>query len=255
VAAGTHIAGSAPSAIESTKETDVQKRVIESSQRSYARLAGLMYLVVLILDIVGLLIASTIAGSGSFVEVSHRILANETLYRVGLSIALAGSVATIVLAVSLYATLKRVDGNLTMMALLFRVAETAIGAVGIVVAFSVLQIQVAANHASAFGANQLDALANFSPSGIQVSAIFFCVGSTIFFYVFLKSGYIPRVLSAWGIFASVVYLVVWFTDLILPNHSGLITILGSLPILIAEVGTALWLLIAGIRPATPSRIQ
>ena len=214
-----------------------------------------MYLVVLVLDIVGLLIASTIAGSGSFVEVSHRILANETLYRVGLSIALAGSVATIVLAVSLYATLKRVDGNLTMMALLFRVAETAIGAVGIVVAFSVLQIQVAANHASAFGANQLDALANFSPSGIQVSAIFFCVGSTIFFYVFLKSGYIPRVLSAWGIFASVVYLVVWFTDLILPNHSGLITILGSLPILIAEVGTALWLLIAGIRPATPSRIQ
>ena len=233
----------------------MQERMVGDSQRSYARLAGLMYLVVLVLDIVGLVIASTIAGSGSFVEVSHRILANETLYRVGLSIALAGGVATIVLALSLYVTLKRVDGNLAMMALLFRVAETAIGAVGIVVAFSVLQIQLAANHANAFGADQLDALASFSPTGIQVSAIFFCVGSTIFFYLFLKSNYIPRMLSAWGIFASLVYLAVWFTDLILPNHSGLVTILGSLPILMAEVGTALWLLIAGIRPATPSRSQ
>jgi len=219
----------------------------ESAQRSYARLAGLMYVLVLLFDIAGGVITSSIGGTGTFVEVSHRILASETLYRVGLSISLLGSMFTVVLALSLYATLKHVDGNLTMLALLFRMGEIAIGAVGIVIAFSVLQIQLAANHANAFDLNQLSALANFSPAGIQVSAIFFSVGSTIFFYVFLKSNYIPRMLSAWGIFASLVYLVVWFIDLILPNHSGLVTIVGSLPILIAEVGTALWLLLAGIR--------
>ena len=214
-----------------------------------------MYLVVLVLDIVGGLIVSTIGGTGTFVEVSHRVLTYETLYRVGLCISLAGSLATILLAFSLYTTLKRVDENLTMMALLFRVAETVIGAVGIVIAFSVLQIQLAANHAGAFETNQLRALADFSPAGIQISAIFFCIGSAAFFYVFLKSGYIPRILSAWGIFASLVFMAVWFTDLILPNHSGLVTILGSLPILIAEVGTALWLLIVGIRPSTVSGSQ
>src|SRR5712692_7483367 len=184
-------------------ETRVQERLVDSSQRSYARFAGLMYLVVLVLDIAGIVILSAVRGSGTFIEISHRIIASETIYRVGLSLALAGSMATILLAVSLYATLKPVDGNLTMMALLFRASEGAIGGVGIVIAFSVLQIQLAANHANAFDTNQLTALANFSSGpSTDVSAIFFTAGSTIFFYVFLKSGYIPRILSAWGIFAS-----------------------------------------------------
>lgn len=226
----------------------MQERVVDSSQQSYARFAGLMYILVLLLDVAGALIVSSIGGTGSFVDVSHRIGAAETLYRVGLGLALAGSMSTIVLAVSLYATLRRVDGNLTIMALLLRLAESAIGAVGIVLGFSVLQIQLAANHANAFNVNQLGALANLSPAaGTGVSAIFFSAGSAVFFYVFLKSGYIPRTLSTWGIFASLVYMAVWFTDLILPNRPDLVVILGSLPILIAEVSTALWLLIAGIR--------
>jgi Domain of unknown function (DUF4386) len=226
----------------------MKDHVIEGSQRSYARFAGLMYILVLLLDIAGGVIVSSVGGNGTFAEASQRIIASETLYRVGLGVALVGSLSTILLAVSLYATLKPVDGNLTMMALLFRSAESAIGAVGIVIAFAVLQIQLAVNHAGAFDANQLGALANFSPATVTgVNAIFFSSGSTVFFYVFLKSGYIPRPLSAWGIFASLVYLGVWFTDLIVPNHPGLVTILGSLPILVAEVGTALWLLIAGIR--------
>jgi hypothetical protein len=226
----------------------VQEHIVDGSQRSYARLAGLMYVVVLVLDIAGLTITSTIGGTGTFAEISHRIAAYETLYRVGLSLALLASMSTILLAVSLYATLKPVDGNLSMMALVFRLTESAIGAVGIVIAFSVVQIQLAANHANAFAPNQLGALADLSPgAATAVSAIFFCSGSTIFFYVFLKSGYIPRILPAWGIFASLVYLVVWFTNLIVPNHPGLVDILGALPILVAEVSTALWLLIAGIR--------
>jgi hypothetical protein len=232
----------------------VEERVVESSQRSYARFAGLMYVLVLLLDIAGGLITSGIGGTGTFSEVSHRIIASETLYRVGLGLALAGSLSTILLAVALYATLKPVDGNLTMMALLFRLAESAVGAVGIVAAFSILQIQLASNHANAFDANQLGALANFSSGpSTDVSAIFFSVGSTVFFYVFLKSNYIPRILSAWGIFASLVYVVVWFTDLVVPNHPGLVTIVGSLPILVAEVATALWLLIVGIR--NPARLS
>lgn len=226
----------------------MEERVVDSSQRSYARFAGLMYVLVLLLDIAGGLITSGIGGTGTFIDASHRIIASETLYRVGLGLALAGSLSTIPLAVALYATLKPVDGNLTMMALLFRLAESAVGAVGIVAAFSILQIQLAANHANAFDANQLGALANFSSGpSTDVSAIFFSVGSTVFFYVFLKSNYIPRILSVWGIFASLVYVVVWFTDLVVPNHPGLVTIVGSLPILVAEVATALWLLIAGIR--------
>ena len=224
------------------------ERMAESSQRAYARFAGLMYFVVIGFDIVGALIVSSIAGNGSFVETSHKIMASETLYRIGLCCSLAGSLSAILLAIGLYVAVKPVDGNLAMMALLFRVAEAAIGGVGIIIAFSVLQIHLAANHANAFDANQLGAVADLSSGvGTQVSAIFFSLGSTIFFYVFLKSHYIPRILSAWGVFASLVYVAVWFMSLILPQYSATAVAYGSVPILIAELFTGLWLLIVGIK--------
>jgi hypothetical protein len=224
------------------------ERTAEASQRAYARFAGLMYFVVLGFDIVGAVIVSSIGGNGNFVEASHRILASETLYRIGLCCSLVGSLSTILLAIGLYVAVKPVDGNLAMMALLFRAAEAAIGGVGIIIAVSVLQIQLAANHANAFDANQLGALADLSTGvGTQVSAIFFSLGSTIFFYVFLKSQYIPRVLSAWGVFASLVYAAVWFVSLILPHYSATAVAFGSVPILIAELSTGLWLLIVGIK--------
>ncbi len=135
-----------------------------------------------------------------------------------------------------------------MMALLFRVAEAATGAMGIIIGFTILQIHLAANHANAFDEKQLGALADLSSGvGTQVSAIFFSLGSTIFFYVFLKSNYIPKILSAWGVFASLVYTTVWFVSLILPQYQAPATTYGSLPILIAELSTGLWLLIVGIK--------
>ncbi len=224
------------------------ERSAERSQRAYARFAGLMYFVVLGFDIAGALIVSSIAGAGNFVETSQRIMASETLYRIGLCCSLVGSLSTILLAIGLYVAVKPVDGNLAMMALLFRVAEAAIGGVVIIIAFSVLQIHLAANHANAFDANQLGALADLSSGvGTEISAIFFSLGSTVFFSVFLKSRYIPRVLPAWGIFASLVYTAVWFVSLILPQYSATAAAFGSLPILIAELSTGLWLLIVGIK--------
>ena len=230
--------------------SDMTERMAENSQRAYARFAGLMYFVVLAFDIAGQLIVSTIAGGGNFVETSHRIMASETLYRIGLCCSLVGSLSTILLAIGLYVAVKPVDGNLALMALLFRAAEAATGGVAIVNGFAVLQIHVAANHANAFDASQLGALADLNSRaggvGTDVSAIFFSLGSTIFFYVFLKSKYIPRVLSAWGVFASLVYAVVWFVSLILPQDSATAAAYGSVPILLAELSTGLWLLIKGV---------
>ena len=67
-----------------------------------------------------------------------------------------------------------------------------------------LQIYLDASHTGAFSTNQLTALADISsrisisPTGVAtvVSVIFFSVGSAIYFYLFLRSAYIPRVLAA-----------------------------------------------------------
>ena len=219
------------------------------AQRSYARFAGLFYLLVLAFDIAGVVITYFIEGSGGFAEGARHIGASESLYRLGLCLGLLGSLSTIPLATCLYVAVRPVDGNLAMMALLFRAAEAAIGGIGIVGAFGVLQVYLAANHPGALGVDQLRVLSDLHPLGTStaIAAVFFCLGSTIFFYVFFMSSYIPRILSAWGMFASVVYLVSWFTELVAPNAPALVNLFASLPILIAEVSTGFWLLIAGIR--------
>src|SRR5205814_4051964 len=136
------------------------------TQRAYARAAWLFYLLVLAFDIAGLVITSSIEGGGSFAASASRVGASEVAYRLGLCLSLLGSMSTIPLAMGLYVTLKPVDGNLALTALLFRSAEAVIGAVGIVGAFAILKIYLAANHASAFDPNQLHALTALHPLAV-----------------------------------------------------------------------------------------
>jgi len=207
-----------------------------------------MYLVVLAASVAGLVLTSVVAGSGTFDEKAQRIIAYEGLYRVALVCSLGGSLSTILLATGLYVAVRPLDRNLAMIALLFRTGESVIGAVGIATSFAVLQMSLAVRDATAFDANQLGALASLFSAGAstEIAAIFFSLGSTIFFYVLLRSTYIPRALAAWGVFASVSYAALWLTRLIVPDASGLV-VYGSLPILIAELSTGLWLLIKGIK--------
>jgi hypothetical protein len=224
-------------------------RIAGGAQSSYARFAGLMYLFTAF-DVTGVVIASRISGSGTFLDTAHRIAASETLYRIGLLCGLLGTLSTVLLAIGLFATLKPVDGHLAMTALLFRLAESAIGGVAILFSFANLQIYLEANHASAFDAGQLGALADLvsraSAVGINISVIFFSVGSTIFFYLFLKSAYIPRFLALWGVLGSLFCMAAFVGNLLLPQSSDALLGLGGLPIGIAEPVLGLLLLIRGI---------
>src|SRR5215470_13530765 len=121
-----------------------------NSQRTYARLAGLMYFVVIALDIAGWLIVSQVTGNRTFLAAAHSIMAAETPFRVGVGLLLAGSLGVIVLGAALYVTLRPVDGNLALMALLFRTAEAAVGMVGVITSFTVLRLELAATLTGAF---------------------------------------------------------------------------------------------------------
>lgn len=82
-------------------------------------------------------------------------------------------------------------------------------------------------------------LASFN-SGV----VFFCAGSILFFYLLLKSRLIPWGLAAFGLAASVWTLLVGLTSLIVPSLPT-----GAAwwtPMLAAETGTGLWLLLKGI---------
>jgi hypothetical protein len=177
------------------------------------------------------------------------------LYRIGMCCGLVGILSTILLAVGLYVTVHPVDANLAITALLFRLAESAIAGMAIVLAFASLQIYLEANRTSAFDTNQLAALADLSsrisvaPTGVAtiVSVIFFSVGSAIFFYLFLRSAYIPRILAAGGLIASLFCLITFVAGLVVAQSADLLFSVGGVPIGVAEVVTGLWLWIRGIK--------
>src|SRR5205807_1972008 len=124
-----------------------------------------------------------------------------------------------------------------------RMAESVMAGMAIVLSFATLQIYMEADRTSAFDANQLTALADWSsrisgfPTGVApvVSIIFFSVGSAIFFYLFLRSAYIPRILAAGGLLASLFSLVTFIGSLVVVPFSQLLIGIGALPIGIAEI--------------------
>jgi len=219
---------------------------------AYARFAGVMYFFTAF-DLTGAVIISRITGTGTFIASAHSIAASETLYRIGILFGLIGDLSTILLAIALYAILKPVDRILALMALLFRLAESAIGGVVVVLGFADLQVYLDANRASALSANQLGVLADLmsrtSAAGTDVSVVCFSIGSAIFFYLFLRSGYIPRALAFWGLLGSLLCTIAFSGSLLAPQSSDLLRGIGALPIGIAEPVVGLWLLIRGIRIA------
>jgi len=236
----------------------VTAAVVDRSQKAYARFAGMMYFFT-VFDFTGVAIVSRLTGNGTFLEAAHSIAAAETLYRIALVCGVVGNLSTILLAIALYVTLKPVNVNLAMTAFLFRLAESAIGAVVVALGFATLQIYLDANSPTGFDLHQLWALADLvshtSAAATDISVISFSVGSTIFFYLFLRSAYIPRPLATWGLLGSLLCMFAFVASLLVPQSSDVLRGIGALPIGVAEPVVGLWLLTRGVDPERLQRLS
>lgn len=220
------------------------------TQRIYARVAGFLFLWLIITGLAGALTTSHIVGSGTFAETAKRVVASERLYRVALSSALIETLSALLLGFALYVTLKPVDKLLAQMAMYWRLGESFIGCVGMIFGFARLHLYTSSQSIGALGADQSQALVDLTRhAGVAVyniSAIFFSIGSIVFFYLFFKSRYIPRILSAFGVFASVLVTIICFGSLIFPEHAATLQY-GWAPMAIAEVATGIWLMLFAVK--------
>jgi len=228
---------------------------VDRSQNGYARLAGFMYLFVDLAYLGGLFVVSRFHVVGNVMETARRIVAAEPLYRMGLCSLLVGSLSTVFLAAGLYGTVQAIDKKLALQALVFRVVEATVFAVVCVLNFAFLQMYVGPGHLNAFDASQLSAIFSVRSAanivGFDVAAIFFSMGSILFFHLFLKSTYLPRGLSALGVFGSLLVPFVCFGSLIAPRAAGWLAF-GWIPVGLAEVAAGLWLLVKGATTGGPS---
>lgn len=223
----------------------------ERTQRFHARLSGFLFLWLIICSLTGDITISHLVGSGTLAETAKRVTVSQHLYRAALCSELIETLSALLLAFTLYATLRPVDKLLAQIAMYWRVGESFIGSVGVLFGFIRLGIYNSAQSIGPSGNGQSQALLDVTGTAgfadYNISAIFFSIGSILFFYLFFKSRYIPRILSVFGVFASVVVTIMCFGTLMFPERGGTL-LYGWAPIALAEVSTGIWLMLFAVKP-------
>lgn len=189
----------------------------EKALHFYARLGGFLYLFVMAAFVIPFVITGSLAAPGDFAQTARNVVEAESLYRISLGISLAGVVAIILLSGAFYALLRTVDPGLAATALALRAAEAVFMGVTVMVRFPALTNYIAAGDDPA-GREALHRLM-FSAvdAATNIAFAFLALGSTLFFYLFFKSRYIPRLLSGFGMLASVLLGGLAFALVIVPS--------------------------------------
>lgn len=222
-----------------------------ASPRLLARVAGLMYLIV-------------IAG-GAFAEAFVRqrlivprdaattagnVLANEQLYRWAFAADFIPLLCNMVLAAMLYALFKIVNRHVAALVVFFLLVGTAVQAAALLFHVAPLLLLKGNPGLSALDEPTLQALAFFSlrlqTFGYTLSLIFFgCFGLAVG-YLVLCSTFMPRLLGVMMVVAGFVYTVNSFAAFVAPS---LTSFLFLLIVLAGEGPFALWLFFVGVNDA------
>ena len=116
----------------------------------------------------------------------------------GRSLLLAGSLFTIPLAFGLYYAVKPEQSVVAASALVCRFLEATLGLISTVAGYASVLGQLSGTSLG----NIFFRIAQWGDS-TNFAAFIFTIGSTLFFYLLVTSGYIPRILLWWGLCSSV----------------------------------------------------
>jgi len=228
----------------------------DAIQQRWARLVGFSYVFALVPSIFAEFYVSGRLISGDAVATAQNIIAHERLFRMGVASNLLVFVTDVLLITSLYVVLERVNRRLALLAILFRLMETTILVVAVLNDFYLLRLLSGASYLSGLDSAGIASLARVSVgahnSAYGVALILFGFGSTIFCYLWLKSGYIPRPLAAFGVIASIWIGLCSFSFVVFPELNRVIGVgyYGG-PIFLFELTVGLWLLLRGIKDESP----
>ena len=192
------------------------------SRRAWARIAGAAYLIVMVVDLTGL-------------QIPRQLL--------GKSLLLTGSLLVVPLALGLYFTLRIFQPVTSAIALVCRLVETFVGMIAALARFETVRSAFADTYV---GNAALDLVAWNAAKGFD--ALMFTIGSTLFFFVFVRSGAIPKVLAWLGLAASVIAFAACATHVVQPSFP-MLSAIPWIPMLLAEFSTGSWLLLRAVRDA------
>ncbi|MEO8679882.1 MAG: DUF4386 domain-containing protein [Vicinamibacterales bacterium] len=228
----------------------IELRAIEPAQRKAATIVGIAYLFAMAASMFteGYIRGTLVVADATVT--AQNILNHQLLFRIGLGVEILTFLSDATLIAALVVILTPINRHLALYAAFLRVAAVSVGIMMAAHGFDALRILGNPEYLRVFQTDQLAALARLSigthSTQYAMVFIFLGFGSTVFAYLWLRSGYVPKALAMLGIVASLALAIGTFSFFIVPSLQGVLYPLHMVPMFFFETGMGLWLLIKGL---------
>ena len=234
---------------------------IDNSQRTAAKVAGWSGLITFAIVVFGnYVLLNPLVVSGNVAATAQNFAEHQTQVRVTAVCFLTYSLGVFVLLTALYVILKPINPGLALIGALFRLVFGLLWLLAPLNLLGVLRLLSNASYLQVFEPDRLQAMArlhigaNFD--AYYVGLPFFGLAATVCAWLWLKSNYIPRGLSIFGVIASAWCVLCAFIFLIFPHFNKVVNdYLFDSPMALFELIVSFWLLFRGLKPVALSQSQ
>ena len=196
----------------------------------------------------GLLLSSAV-GSGGISDMLLNISNKVTLLRTSILFEMLNSSAIVVLAVLLYTVLSKQNKILALVALGWWLGEALILGLTSTGISALIPLSLDFVKAGAPQHSFYQTLGEFLYYGVYqhgysgIHMWFYSIGGILWYYLFYRSKYIPRVISLWGLIAACLSIV----GVVFIFYGYDVPIFVFLPLLPFELTIGTWLMLKGIK--------
>ncbi len=203
--------------------TSMSTRSAGTSPLVYARLAGLLVLVLVVISPFSLIyIPSTLVVPGDATATANNVMASDGLFRLGIISDAAIFLIDIVVTALLY----------------------------LLPYFIALLLLSGAGYLTVFDPDQLNALVllslNAHENAVYIWQAFFGLSLFVLGYLIFESGYFPRILGILMVVGALGYLIDSFGNILLPSYGEVFGLVVAVTAIIGELPFFVWLLVKGV---------
>jgi Domain of unknown function (DUF4386) len=234
---------------------------IDNSQRTAAKIAGWSGLLTFAIVVFGnYVLLNPLVVPGDAAATAQNIVAHQTQLRITVVCFLTYSLGVVVLLTALYVILKPVNPDLALAGALFRLVFALLWLLSPLNLLGMLRLLSNANYLQGFEPDRLQALARLQLGATfdnyYVGLPFFGLAATVCAWLWLKSNYIPRGLSVFGVIASAWCVICAFVFLIFPHFNKIVNdYVFDTPMALFELILSFWLLFKGLKAVESNPAQ
>jgi hypothetical protein len=225
-------------------------RTVEVSPQVCARIAGILYLIIIIAGVLGqIFIRGKLIVAGDAVATAGNLIASQSLWRISIAGDLLMHVFDIPLMLALYLLVKPVNKHLAMSAVLFNLIQTPVLVVNKLNLLVPVFLLGNAEYLKALESRELQALAylplKLHDYGFGIGLIFFGCVCLVQGYLIFKSGFLPKPIGVLIALAGLSYLTNSITLILAPTYTEMVVPVLALALL-DELALSLWLIVKGV---------